>query len=423
MQPTPDGPPAGRRVAYVVSRFPKLSETFILREMVALEAAGWDVDLYALLAGRGEGLHPAAVPWAARVRLLPMLSLGVVTANLAVLRRTPRQYADLWLAVLRGYAGTPRALVRALALLPASVSLAEQVRRSGIPQLHAHYATYPLLACWVVHRLHGTPYTVTVHAHDLFVGTPMLAEKLRDVSAVVAISEYNREFLAREVDAGLRGRTHVVHCGVDVARYGGGQPASSDDVLDVLCVASLQEYKGQAHLVEACRLLVERGVPVRCTLVGHGPDEAALRERIVHAGLAQVVKLSGPRTEEEVADLMRKADVYVQPSVVAADGQMEGIPVALMEALASRLPVVATRLSGVPELVREGDTGWLVPPADAAALAAALEQVAADPARAAERAAAGRALVEREFDLHLNVAQLSALLEQVSPRPAEGAAA
>ncbi len=409
--------PAVRRVGYVVSRFPKLSETFILREMDALEAVGWELTLYPLITESGGVVHPAAVPWLSRARSLPVLSRSVVGANVRSLVRDPWRYARLWAAVVRGYAREPRSLVRALALLPSSVHLAQCVAEDDVPQLHAHYATYPLLACWVVHQLTGTPYSVTIHAHDIFTGTPMLREKLRLASAVVAISEYNREFLSREVDPDLAGRTSVVRCGVEVARYAGDVRARHwGRTAQILCVGSLQEYKGQVHLVEACRLLVERGHDLRCVIVGDGPERAPLQARIDAAGLPGVVTLAGAKTEQEVAELMAGADVYVQPSVVAATGQMEGIPVALMEALASRLPVVATHLSGVPELVMDGDTGWLVPPADASSLAAALEQVLNDPAEARARAEAGRALVEREYDLQHNVRQLHELLDDIRTR-------
>lgn len=405
-----------RRVGYVVSRFPKLSETFVLREIDALEARGWTVELFPLLRGREQVVHVDATPWVQRVRAVPLLSLSVLVANVLTLLRTPRAWAGLWIAVVRGYAADPAGLTRALVLLPSCVHLARTVRREAVPQLHAHFATYPLLACWVVHQLTGTPYTVTVHAHDLFTSTAMLSRKLAPAGAVVAVSDFNRRFLAKTVGPDIAARTVVVHCGVDVERYSAA-PAErgSCDGPTLLSVGSLEEHKGQRHLVDACRLLVGRGHAVRCAIVGEGPERGRLEQQIAAAGLAGVVTLLGARREDEVVSLLATADIYVQPSVVAADGQMEGIPVALMEALASRLPVVATSISGVPELVHDGDTGWLVPPGDAAALADAVEDVLSDPWAATTRATAGRTHVETEFDLRTNVAQLAAVLERVRP--------
>lgn len=405
------GRSAGRRVGYVVSRFPKLSETFVLREMVALEALGWEIELFPLLQGDGAVVHAEAEPWLPRARRVNGQPWELLRSNLAALVRAPGDYLSLWACVLQGYRRSPRALIRALALVPGSVYLAAMVRRDGVPHLHAHFATYPLLAAWVVHRLTGTPYSVTVHAHDLFTGTPMLIRKLADAQFVVAISEYNRNFLVSEVDDNLAGRTAVVHCGVVSELYGPTGPRTAPEgVLDVLCIGSLQEYKGQIHLIEACRLLVDRGQSVRCRIVGEGAWRSVLAGAISAAGLDGIVELLGSRTEREVAVLLRECDVYVQPSVVATDGQMEGIPVSLMEALATGLPVVSSDLSGVPELVRHGETGWLVPPGDPGALADALEEVALRPELALARGAAGRAHVKREFELRDNVGALSELL-------------
>lgn len=399
------------RVGYVMSRFPHLPETFILREMSALRAAGWDLRLYPLMRQPGQLVHAEAVSWVQRAQYLSRGPVALLAANVRELLRAPAAYLGLWSAVLRDCRREPDVLLRSLALLPACVLLAGLVRRDRVEHLHAHYATYPLLAAWTAHRLTGVSYSVTVHAHDLFVSQAMLVRKLERVAFVAAISDHNREFLAQRVDEGLRGRTHVVHCGVDPAAYTAPRHPRST-ALEVLSIGSLQPYKGQAQLVEACALLVQRGVHVRCRIVGGGPERGRLQARIDAADLQDVVLLLGPRVQEEVAALLSSASCYAQPSVVAADGQMEGIPVALMEAMASGLPVVATDLSGVPELVRHGDTGWLVPPGDATALADALQAVATDPAGAAVVASRGRRMVEQQFDLAANVEQLAQLFRR-----------
>jgi colanic acid/amylovoran biosynthesis glycosyltransferase len=402
-----------------MSRFPHLPETFILREMTALAARGWDVRLYPLMRMRAEVVHDEARAWTDRARYLSVGPAALLAANAVELARAPLTYLSLWAAVLRGCAREPSVLVRSLALLPACVRLAAAVRRDGVGHVHAHYATYPLLAAWVAHRLTGVSYSVTVHAHDIFTSTAMLDVKLRDVRFVAAISRYNVEHVARLAGPQVRERTHVIHCGVVPSRYE-GPPRDTGAGLRLLSIGSLQLYKGQAHLVEACRLLVERGVDVTCRIVGAGPEQEALQRAIDAARLSGRVLLLGPRTQDEVAALLGQANCYAQPSVVAPDGQMEGIPVSIMEALASRLPVVASDLSGIPELVRPGETGWLVPPADAPALADALAEMAANPAEAARRADAGRHLVEQEFDLRRNVEELAALLaaRAAPPRPA-----
>ena len=400
--------PSLPRVGYVMSRFPHLPETFILREMIALQSSGWDVRLYPLLRQRGDVVHEQARQWSARAVFLSSPRRVVLGAAARVLARQPRQCLGILASVVRGCAAEPPVLLRSLALLPAALHLADRVRRDGVDHVHAHYATYPLLAAWVAHRLAGASYSVTVHAHDLFVSQAMLRTKLQAADPVIAISEFNREFLRVHVGPALLERTHVVHCGVDTGAY---RPATrSTSRLELLSIGSLQPYKGHRHLVEACRLLVARGVDLRCRIVGGGLEQEDLQLRIDEAGLRGVVELVGPKTQDEVAVLLSEASCYVQPSVVAPDGQMEGIPVALMEALACELPVVATELSGVPELVRDGETGVLVPPADAQALAAAVQRLHDDPAGAAALGRAGRLLVEGEFELDANVRRLGAVL-------------
>ena len=407
-----------RRVGYVMSRFPYLPETFILREMTGMAARGWDVRLYPLIRQPADLVHADAVPWARSAQYLSAGPAALLAANIAELVRAPRPYLRLWAAVVRDCHREPGVMLRALALLPACVMLARLVRRDGVEHLHAHSATYPLLAAWTAHQLSGVSYSVTVHAHDIFMSQAMLARKLADVSFVAAISGFNRDFLTNHVGEQLRGRTHVVHCGVDLARYGfmgDDRHTPSTDVLDIVSIGSLQEYKGHEYLIEACRLLTERGVRFRCRIIGGGPDRERLQSRIDAADMGTTVLLLGPRVQEEVAEILSSANCYAQPSVVTATGQMEGIPVSLMEAMASGLPVVATRLSGVPELVRPGDTGWLVPPGDADALADALQEIGSGEDRTAVIARRGRRLVEQEFTVDGNVDRLTELLTLSQP--------
>ena len=174
----------------------------------------------------------------------------------------------------------------------------------------------------------------------------------------------------------------------------------------LLAVGSLQPYKGHLHLIDACALLRERGIGNRCIIVGRGELENDLRERIAQLGLDDVVELAGPRTSEEVQALMRDAAMLVHPSVVTQTGKTEGIPVAVMEALAAGVQVVASNVTGMGELVIDGRTGVLVDPGDAAALADAIGRILADRERAAAMAEAGRAHVLQCFDIGRSAAML-----------------
>lgn len=405
-EPTSAGFRRRLRIAYVVSRFPHVSETFILRELNAV-AARPDLELHllSLFAPVSPIVHPAARPWMARLRR-PRAAAAL--AGLAWwLGRRPVRVLATAASIVRAYRRRPSLMVRALATLPIAATHARTARRLDIDHLHAHYATYPALTAWICGRLAGVPYSFTAHAHDIYVDRSGLVERVRDARFVVTISEFNRRLLA---ELGQPTPVHVVHCGVDAAALRfrpRAVPASGQ--IRALCVASLQEYKGHHVLLEALSHGGPRLARLDVDLVGSGPLRPELEAQAARLGLQRRVRFHGALPEEAVAQLLDQADLFVLPSLVARNGQMEGLPVALIEALASGLPTVASRLSGIPELVRHGRTGLLAEPGRPESWAAVLEEAIGDPEAALARAAAGRRLVEEEFDLGASVARLSTL--------------
>jgi glycosyltransferase involved in cell wall biosynthesis len=189
------------------------------------------------------------------------------------------------------------------------------------------------------------------------------------------------------------------------------------DRLELVSTGSLQPYKGQKYLIEACAQLHNLGIPFRCRIIGEGDERPSLEQLITTLGLQGKVQLLGAQTQDEVAKLLATAHCYVQPSIITPAGKMEGIPVSIMEAFACGLPVVATELSGVPELVRPDETGYLVPPADARALTKALAHIFHHQAEANELAQNGRRLVLAEFEIEDNARRLSQLFEQFTNQP------
>jgi glycosyltransferase involved in cell wall biosynthesis len=291
--------------------------------------------------------------------------------------------------------------------------MAALMQREGIRHIHAHYATHPALAAWIISRLTGITYSITVHAHDIFVRTAMLATKLRSAAFVVAISEYNREYLVRRLGTWVDEKIIVIHCGIRPELY--PQRAHSDTPnerasapFQIIHVGSLQAYKGQQYLIKACALLRQRAIPFYCKIVGSGEELQRLQRLVQEEGLQEWITFMGARTQQEVAQLLSHADCYVQPSIVTSAGKMEGIPVALMEAMAAGVPCIATQISGIPELIRHQVTGWLVVPKDVQGLADCLDVVYRDPVGAAQVARAGRHVVLDQFDLSANVHQLAA---------------
>jgi colanic acid/amylovoran biosynthesis glycosyltransferase len=406
------------RVAYVVSRFPVATETFIVRELNEVDAdPEIAVDLFALFPPVQAFTHPAAERW------VPLAHQPTVGASLAGLlfwaARRPARLATSVAAVVRGYWRRPARLARALATVPIAAGHARTMRRIGAEHVHAHFANYPALAAWLAGRLLDVPYSVTAHAHDLFVDQSNLRRLVDDAAFFATISEYNRAFISR---LGVSGGTpiEVVHCGVDLDRLGFRErDLPREGRVRLLCIAGLQEKKGHRVLLDALAMGLPGFERFELELVGTGPLEAGLREHVQAVGLSRRVRLLGGQTEDAVLERLLAADALVLPSVVARDGEMEGIPVAIMEALATGLPAVGTSLSGLPELVRGGATLLLATPGDPVSLATALRALLEDPEAAQARARAGRALVETEFDIRETGRRMVALLRSTR-RPRGG---
>jgi glycosyltransferase involved in cell wall biosynthesis/peptidoglycan/xylan/chitin deacetylase (PgdA/CDA1 family) len=389
-------------VAYVMSRFPKISETFIATEILALQARGVRVEIYPLLREREPLTHPEVRPLVARARYTPFVSRSVVWSQLYWLRRRPRAYVAALGELARATFGSANFFGGGLAIFPKVAHIARLMQRDGVVHVHCHFANHPAAAGFVIQRLTGLPYSFTAHGADLHKERRMLREKVREARFVATVSEYNRQMILAECGEPAVDKVHILRAGVDTNVFTPSRPSpngAQGAPLAILCVGTLQEVKGQAHLIEACRMLAATGRAFRCRLVGDGPDRTMLAERIAAAGLEGQVELVGARTRPEVAAELSRADVFVAPSVPTREGKREGIPVVLMEAMATGLPVVSSRLSGIPELVEDGVTGLLTPPGDAAALARELARLHDDAALRARLGSAARRRVERDFNL------------------------
>lgn len=404
-------PPAGPlRIAYLMSRFPKLTETFVLLEIIELLRRGAQVAVWPLIRMEEPAAHPEAEQVRPLVRHLPFLSPAVLRANLGMLLAGPGRYLGTLTRVLAGTAKSRDHFLKTLALLPKAAAWAHQARREGIEHLHAHFATHPAMAALIVHRLTGASFSFTAHAHDIQMDQTMLAAKMEAAAFVATISDYNRRLLAA-LAPHLAHKIRVVRCGVDPAYFTPAAEPPAERPFRMLCVASFKDMKGHGVLVEACRLLKAEGLDLALDLVGDGPLRAEVEGDIRAADLTREVRILGPRPRPEVAALLRRSHAAALTSVVGRRGDHDGIPVSLMEAMACGLPVVSTRLSGIPELVEDGVSGLLVPPGDAPALARALGTLASDPELRRRMGEAGRRKVQAEYDLAANAAQLAGLIE------------
>lgn len=408
------------KIAYVMSRFPRLSETFVLGEMLAVEEHGLEVELFPLLREREDVVHAEAQALALRAHYQPFLSPAILRSQLHFLLRSPGAYLGALTDLLRGTWGSRNYFVGALGIFPKVAHAARLMRAEGIDHVHCHFSNHPAAAGFVIHRLTGLPYSFTAHGFDLHVDRHMLCEKVAEAAFVVPISEYNRRLMLEECGGRAEERAVVIHCGVDTDFFRPRESAPPEPPFSLLCVGTLHAVKGQKFLVEACRLLHEEGIDLACTLIGDGPDRVELAGAIAGAGLEGRVQLGGRRTRSDIAGLLRSAHAVAVPSIPTAEGKREGIPVVLMEAMASGVPVVASGLSGIPELVDDGVSGLLVPPGDPRSLARALRRLHDDPALRERLARAGRAKVVREFDVRANAAKLVRQFERHAPARQKG---
>jgi len=402
---------SAKKVAYLMSRFPKLTETFVLYEILAVERHGIDVEICPLRRERTRTMHAEAEALVARARFTPLLfSRQLVAAHAYFLRTNFRRYwLTLW-QLLWANLGSRRYFVAAVVFFPKAVLLARMLQQMEVTHVHAHFSSHPAAVAFAIGRLTGISYSFTAHGSDLHCDRHMLREKTAHARFVVAISQYNRRIILAECGDQYADKVQVIHCGVDLQRFAsreGPTPHERGETpLQIACVGSLHEVKGQTYLIEACRLLRERGVDVLCHIVGDGEDRARLVRQAEREGLADSVRFHGKLPQDKLRALLAGIDVLVTPSVPTRSGRREGLPVVLMEALARGLAVVASDLSGIPELVEDGETGLLAPPRDAAAVADQIERLGRDPELRQRLARAGREKVVREFDLAKNAATL-----------------
>lgn len=389
------------RVAYLLKRYPRFSETFIVSEILAHEAADLELEILSLRAPNDTHFQDAIARVRSPVRYVPH---GSVKASAL--------WEELNLA-RRELPGIDRALPALLQEdsedVQQALVLARMLQRHGIDHLHAHFATSATAMARLAHLLTGISYSFTVHAKDLYhedVDPVVLRQKLADAAAVVTVSEFNLRFL-RERYGEASARVQRIYNGLDLELFRFSPPR--ERLPRIVAIGRLVEKKGFAELIDACALLARRGRRFECRILGGGELESQLRARIRAAGLVDQVKLLGPRPRSEVIAELQGAALHAAPCVEAADGDRDGLPTTLLEAMALGAPCVSTDVAGIPEVIRDGETGLVVGQCDVAGLTDALERLLGDAALRVRLAEGARRRIEADFDVKRNAAQLREL--------------
>jgi colanic acid/amylovoran biosynthesis glycosyltransferase len=403
------------RVVYIVSRFPMFSETFIVREICELLRLRVDVRIISLKHGREPVVQSASAALVDRV-IYPASFWQNARQMLTSCILAPTSTIVVLARIVRCFLWRPEEFCKSVIVWWRTLGVIPVVQALEPDHLHAHYATYPSTAALILaERLH-VPFSFTSHAHDVFGEPHLLDHKLRKAAFSSTISQCNKRHLAKRTGGQGLDRMQVIHCGVSLAEYAfqpeGRRPWS------IAAVGRLEAIKGFRFLIDACAILTARGHRYTCNIIGDGPLRSTLEEQIDRLGLGTHVRLRGAMKQEQVRVHLYEASVFVLPSVRTTSGDiMDGIPVALMEAMAAGTPVVSTTVSGIPELIDNAVSGLLAVPEDPNTLADCIERILADSRLAHALTINARVRIENEFDVRNEARKLYELFADSFPAP------
>lgn len=400
------------RLIYIIGTYPLLTTTFIDREIQFLRR--WGVDLQIVAMRRPDADTPLSADQRALqqgvIYLLPLDWLGLLLSHLYFIVAGPRRYLQTLGYLLSRQHPTLRARFKTLLHFGEGVYAAFLLRGQGFQELHAHFVDRAATVALVAGRLLRRPYSLSIHAAaDIFVNPVLLHEKLAEARHAVTCTAHNKAHIEQIVGAELAGKISKVYHGLNLEKYQPGHvPTDARPLL--ISVGQLVPRKGFAQLIHACRALRDRGYAFSCQIVGRGPQHEALQALITRLQLEDVVILRGALCHEEVIDLYRRATMFVLPCIKTPEGDVDGIPNVIAEAMAMQLPVVSTDVSAIPELLIDQVNGLLVPAGDPVALADCLSRLLDEPALGQALGCRGRQSILDLFDVEHNVGHFATTL-------------
>lgn len=393
------------RIAYVLKVYPRISQTFVLSEILAHERAGLELDIYSLRRTDDTRFHAALAEVQSPVFQIDRAG-SKATLVLNELREHAEHLPGLWSVVEDSHANAEDLLQAA--------RLSRAIIERGIVHLHAHFGTVATVVARLASKITGVSYSFTAHAKDIFhqnVEEEVLRRKLADAAGVITVSRFNEDYLREKyTEAAARVRRIYNGLNLDEFRFDAG----TDRPPLVLGVGRLVEKKGFAHLLDACALLKSRGVNFRCEIVGGGVLESALADQLAESDLADRVTLCGPMSQSDVKTKISQARLMAAPCVHASDDDRDGLPTVLLEAMALGTPCISTPVTGIPEAIRHEETGLMVPERDGVELADACERLLSEPDTCTRLAANARRLIEENFDIDKNSSKIRACFSEMT---------
>lgn len=402
-----------KRVAYLANPYPAISHTFIFREIQSLRHHGLEV--FPVSIDRSADLNkmtPEEQSEADEVKVLKDVRfLEAIAAVLRVFIRSPLGFARMIQMTLKLINKGPKNVVKAFGYLAETILFLDWIEEKDIDHIHEHFANPTAFIAMLANSYKNWGYSISVHGPDVFyqVDESMLAEKITRARFVRCISHYCRSQLWRLVPVSMWKKFHIVHCGVDPQVF---KPVQRQEnaIPEILCVGRLTSAKGQHILLDALHSVKEQGHRFHLTVVGDGEDRQSLEQMVDELDLSEQVRLTGALGQSKVLEYYRSSDLFVLPSFA------EGVPVVLMEAMAQEIPVISTRITGIPELIEHEKTGLLVTPGNSGELAEAIVRILRNKAFGRELGMGARKAVLREFNQSENYQYLHRLFEKYGER-------
>lgn len=388
------------KVAYLLGTFPGITQTFVVREIYWIKEQDIEPEIFSLFTPKENPTEKKAVELMAVTNYSPIMSLAVVEALLYFFISSPLRLSKALLRIFQFGYREPKLMLQAFTTFPMSVYFARKMKRLGIKHIHTHFVSLASFAAGTASELLGISFTLHAHAADLFSrNIKSVSQQLENSPGIITISQFHKKFIT-DLSSNIKSnKVHVIYCGLEAEIF---TPAAKEpsEQIKILSIGRLIEKKGFEYLIDACAELSKENLSYRCEIGGSGPLYEKLQGMINRLGLQNDVTLIGVLEQYEVIELYQENDIFVLPCVVGSDGNRDGLPVVLIEALSCELPVITTPVTGIVELIEDKRTGLLVKERDVLGLVEAIKTLMFDEKTRNRLGKQGRKKVLAEFQVH-----------------------
>jgi len=398
------------KIAYIVSLFPCLSETFIQREIEELTNLGHEITIFSLKHANKKDVNYFSTRKFKKIIKYPNAILGFFNFLFFIIFHPIKMIQMIKIHVKYNKSDFTL-MLKSIYIIPRVLRFKSIIKRRKIQHIHAHWATIPTTAAWIINFITEIPYSFTAHAWDIWKNTDMLSKKIIDSKFTATISNYNKDLMSEDLPTHSMDKIKIVHCGIDVEKFTYNMPKDFKR-LKMLSVGRFVEKKGFPYLLDACSQLLADEVSFELTIVGHGPMWEEITKLVEIYKLENNVFLTGAMPQEKLRAKFINSDLFVLPAITASDGDLDGIPVVLMEAMAIGVPVISTKISGIPELIHSEINGLLIEEKSVDQLVEAIKKMAEYSDLQKEYSKHARLKIENEFNIKKSALQMAELIER-----------